>query len=493
MRLAVVGLSHEANTFAPVAAGLEKWQRAGILEGDQIREAHSTSRSIVAGFLAYQAEQPDVDVDPFVYSEITPMGVITSGAFEHLAGRMVTALREKGPWDGVLLPLHGAAVSERYLDADGELIGRVRAVVGPEVPIGVTLDMHANVSPTMVEHADVITVFQTNPHVDAFEQGLACARLVGRTVRGETGPSMALIDPPLVINILRQGTNDEPMAGLLRVAREHERRPGVLAVFVIEGFPYADVPEMGMSLLAITDGAARRASDTARSVARAAWERRHEFVGDALGVDDALTLAAASAPGPVLLLDVGDNVGGGSPGDSTHLLHAARRLGIRGVVQLLSDPEAVAECSARGVGSRVSLGVGGKTDDRHGAPLPVTGVVTAISDGRFEDPTPTHGGMRLFDMGPTVRVSSDDGFELILTSRPQMTRSQEQLRLVGLEPQDQRIIVAKGVHSPRAAFEPIAARLVWAATPGCTSADLSTFAYSRRRQPMFPFEPDVTW
>jgi microcystin degradation protein MlrC len=477
VRLALAGLSHEANTFAPVPADLEQWKRAGILEGDEIRAVHATARSIVAGCLAYAAQQPDVEVVPLVYSEITPMGAMSSSAFEHLASRMVGALREEAPWDGVLLALHGAAVSQRYLDADGELIRRVRAAVGPEVPIGVTLDMHANVSPEMVERADVITVFQTNPHVDAFEQGLACARLVGRTVRGEIRPAMALADPPLMINILRQGTDDEPMASLLRVAREHERRAGVLAVFVIEGFPYADVPEMGTSVLAITDSSAQLASDTARSVARTAWMRRAELAGDGLGVDEAVRRAAAAAHHPVVLLDVGDNVGGGSPGDSTHVLHAARRLGVRGVVQLLTDPEAVAGCTALGVG----------------APLPVAGVVTAISDGRFEDPTPTHGGVRFFDMGPTVRVTSDDGFELVLTSRPVMTRSQEQLRLVGLEPCDQQIIVAKGVHSPRAAFEPIAAQLIWAATPGCTSADLSMFSYARRRRPMYPFEPDTTW
>lgn len=493
MRLATAGFSHEANTFAPVAAGLEQWQRAGILRGDQIRDAYATSQSILAGYFDYESDQPDVDVVPLVYSRITPMGAITAEAFEHLADGIVAALGGQGPWDGVLMPLHGAAVSEQYLDADGELIRRVRDAVGPDVPIGATLDMHANVSQAMVEAADVLTIYQTNPHVDAHEQALSCARLIGRMIRGEIRPVMALADPPLAINILRQGTDDEPMAGLLQVAREHERRPDVLATFVSEGFPYADVPEMGMSFLAITDDDPALAEDTARALADAAWEKRHEFVGDGLSVDDALKRADSAAHGPVVLLDTGDNVGGGSPGDATHVLHAARRLGIGGLVQLLTDPEAVGECTRAGAGARVSLEVGGKTDDLHGAPLSVTGVVAVTSDGRFEDPTPTHGGARFFDMGPTVRLSTGDGFELVLTTTPQMTQSREQLRLVGLEPPDQKIIVAKGVHSPRAAFEPIASELVWAATPGCTSADLSTFSYTHRRRPMFPFEPDTTW
>ncbi|MFW6090757.1 MAG: M81 family metallopeptidase [Actinomycetota bacterium] len=493
MRLAVVGLSHEANTFAPVAADLDEWQRAGVLEGDRIRQVHAGARSALAGYLGYAAAHPDVEVVPLIYSEVTPMAPSTSRAFEHLAGRIVAALREHGPWDGVLMPLHGAAVSERYRDADGELLRRVRAAVGRGVPVGATLDMHANISPAMVEQADVITAFQTNPHVDASEQGFACARLIDRTIKGEVRPVMSLADPPLAINILRQGTAEAPMAELLQVAREHECRPGVLAVFVVEGFPYADVPEMGMSVLAVADANACLARDAAGAVAAAAWARRQEFVGDALGVDDALKRAAAAEHGPVVLLDVGDNVGGGSPGDSTHVLHAARRLGVGGVAALLTDPQAVAECSSAGAGARVSLSVGGKTDDRHGAPLPVTGVVAAFSDGRFDDPTPTHGGRRYFDMGPTVRLSTDDGFELVLISIPHGTVSREQLRIVALEPAEQKIIVAKGVHSPRAAFEPVAEELVWAATPGCTAADLSTLSYVHRRRPMFPFEPATPW
>ncbi|AYY13254.1 M81 family peptidase [Actinobacteria bacterium YIM 96077] len=489
MRLAAVGFGHEANSFAPVPATLQAWQHAGILEGAAIRERYASSESILAGFFGYEAEDPGVELVPLLFSWITPTGVSTREAYEHLAGRMVAALREAGPWDGVLMPQHGAAVAEHHLDADGETIRRVRDVVGGRVPIGVTLDLHANVSDAMVSHADVITVFQTNPHVDAREQGLACARLLGRQIRGEIEPVMALADVPLAINILRQGTSDEPMASLLRQAREEERRPGVLSVSVVEGFPYADVPEMGMSVLAVTDGDDALAGDVAYRIADAAWQRRAEFAGDAHGIDDALREADAAARGPVVLLDMGDNVGGGSPGDSTHVLHAARQLGIRGVAACLFDPRAAREAAAAGPGARVELEVGGRVDDRHGAPLPVAGEVVAVTDGKFEDPTPTHGGARFFDLGTSAGIRTDDGLALAVHSRPEGTRSQEQFRTLGIEPRHERIIVAKGVHSPRAAFEPLATRLIWVATPGATSADLSNFTYRYRRRPMFPFEP----
>jgi microcystin degradation protein MlrC len=399
---------------------------------------------------------------------------------------MTTALAAGGPWDGVLCGLHGAAVSERHLDADGELLRRIRSVVGPAVPVGAALDLHATVSPAMAGYADVITAFQTNPHVDAFEQGLACARLVGRTARGEIRPRLALAAPPLVIDILRQGTGEEPMAGVLARARELAARPGVLLVNVCEGFPYADVPELGMTFLAVADGDPELASEVAGELAGYAWRRRADFTGTATRLDEALTVAAAAGSGPVVLLDTGDNVPGGSPGDSTHILHAARRLGVSGIVQLLTDPAAVQACAAAGPGGVVHLEVGAPA-------LPVRGTVTSIGDGRFEDPTPTHGGIRFFDMGPTAGLRTDDGFDLILTSCPEGTLSLEQLRLVGLEPARQRIIVAKGVHSPRAAFAPIASALVEVATPGPTAADLSTFTYRHRRRPMFPFEPDAEW
>ncbi|NDL58834.1 M81 family metallopeptidase [Phytoactinopolyspora mesophila] len=493
MRLAAVGFGHEANSFAPVQASLDVWQRCGIFEGAAIRDRYATSESILAGFFAYEAEEPGVEIVPLVFSWLTPTGISTEEAFEHLTRRMLGALREHGPWDGVLLPQHGAAVAEHHLDADGEFISRVRDVVGPGVPVGVTLDMHANISDRMVRAADVITVFQTNPHVDAREQGLACARLIGRQIRGEIRPVLALADPPLVINILRQGTADEPMAGLLRLAREQERRPGILSVSVVEGFPYADVPEMGMSFLAIAEDDPGLAADVAQALAHAAWDMRESFVGDAHSIDDALLEAAAAPDGPVVILDMGDNVGGGSPGDSTHVLHAARRLAVGGLIESLYDPEAVQACAAAGVGGRVDLAVGGKVDNRHGAPFPITGEVIAVTDGKFEDPTPTHGGSRFFDLGASAGVRTDDGFELAIHSRPEGTRSQVQFRNVGIEPTEAKIIAAKGVHSPRAAFEPIATALIWVASPGSTSADLSSFTYRHRRRPMFPFEPDATW
>ena len=201
-----------------------------------------------------------------------------------------------------------------FPDADGEYIRRVREAVGPRVPIGVALDMHGNISRQMVENADITTVYQTNPHLDAYEQAMLCARLLLRTVRGEIRPRSAIATPPLLVNILRQGTSDAPMSDLLRIAEAERRRPGVLSLSVVEGYPYSDVAEMGMSFIAITDNGAALAGQIARRLADAAWEMRAELNTGGTPVDEALMRAARAPAGPIVLFDVGDNVGGGSPG-----------------------------------------------------------------------------------------------------------------------------------------------------------------------------------
>lgn len=354
MRIATLGISHEANTFSSVPASLDHWERSGILHGEQIIEQYATAQATISGFLALGQEDPNVHVEPLLFSRITPMGPITATAFEHLSDQMLNLLTQGGPWDGVLLALHGAAVSDEYPDADGEILRRVRQVLGPNVTVGLTLDMHANISPLMVRDADVVTVYQTNPHVDAREQALRAGRMVRDAIAGRLHPRMALQMVPVAINILRQGTDDFPVRALLDAARAAERRPGVLSVSVVEGYPYADVPEMGMSVVVIADDDDALAGEVAAELAELAWQVREHAQGTAVSIEDALRQAARAERGPVVLLDTGDNVGAGSPGDSTYLLAAAQRMAIPGVFCSLYDPEAVraaVQAGPRGVGS----------------------------------------------------------------------------------------------------------------------------------------------
>jgi microcystin degradation protein MlrC len=489
MRLATLGLAHETNTFSRVPADNEQFS---VLRGEELRQKHGSATTTLAGYFA-AADRLGFELVPLLFAVAGPIGTITKDAFDRIVGEMLALLEQHGPWDGVLMPQHGAAVSEDFPDADGEIVRRVRAMVGPNVPIGVSLDMHANVSQKVVEQSTVTTVYRTNPHLDAKERAQECADLIVRTIKGEIRPIQALEMPPLLVNIVKQFTGEEPMRGLVEGIDEVLARPGMLSASVAEGYPYADVDEMGMSFLAVHDGDAAAAREAACWLARRAWDRREALQGDVPSPTEALQYAASSARGPIVLMDVGDNIGGGSSADSTYLLAEAQRLGIRSFLQTLYDPEAVTHCVVAGVGSTVSIAVGGKTDDLHGSPVSVTGRVRTLFDGQYEDPMPTHGGWRFFDGGMTAVLDTDDGHTLVLTSKRTGNTSLEQMYSVGVRPERFKIVVAKGVVSPRPAYSRIAAEIVLVNTPGVTTSDLNFFTYRRRRKPLYPFEPDTSY
>lgn len=492
MRLAALGLSHETNTFSRVPADYAQFANGGIARGDEVVRRYGDSNATMAGFLE-AADRFGVEVVPLIMAITGPIGTITKDAFDRIVGEMLQLLRDHGPWDGVLLAQHGAAVSEEHPDVDGEVAARVRALVGPDVPVGMAIDMHANVSQRMIEHTTATVVYRSNPHLDPRPRALECAEIIVRTIRGEVRPVQALEMPPLVINIVKQFTGEEPMLGVVRDVEAALTRPGMLSASAAEGYPYADVAETGMSFLAVHDGDPQAAREEARWMARRAWDRREQFVGDIPSAEEALRRAAAVPAGPVVLMDVGDNIGGGSSADSTIILETAMRLGIRGLLQTLYDPEAVQACVAAGVGSELTLPVGGKTDDLHGRPVTVTGRVRVISDGTFEDTTPTHGGFRYFDGGTTVVLETTDDHTLVLESRRLGNTSLEQMYSVGVRPERKPICVAKGVISPRPAYSRVAKEIILVNTPGVTTADLSFFTFHRRRRPLYPFEPDATY
>ena len=517
MRIATLGISHETNTFSRVPAGYEQFEEVELLRGSEILERHADSAYTIAGYVEASRDL-GFELVPLMFARTGPIGTITKDAYDRLSGEMLGMLRDQGPWDGVLIANHGAAVSEEFPDMDAEMARAIREIVGPEVPVGITLDMHSNISRELIERTTACVVWRTNPHLDTRIRGRKTADLIYRAALGEITPVQWIETPPMLVNIVRQFTGEEPMMGLVADAVAANERPGILDTSVAEGYPYADVEEMGMSFIAIADGDLDIARDAARWMARRAWPQRAELNVSVPSVTEALTMAeqryvgrkpegvtnfvpsdgtALSAPvadsdhshlGPIVLMDVGDNIGGGSSADSTFILAEAKRLGVKGLLQSLYDPEAVAACVSAGVGAEVTLEVGGKTDDMHGDPVRVTGKVRAISDGNFEETRPIHGGYRYFSAGTCVRLDTTDGHTLLLTARRSGNTSREQMYHIGIWPETYRVVVAKGVVSPRPAYQPIAAEVILVNTPGVTTADLSTFTYHRRRVPLYPFE-----
>lgn len=488
MRFAITGIMHESNSFAPDQTGLDAFT---VTEPDRLVREHADAASSITGYLQ-ACEQAGVEAVPLSHARATPAGPVTADAYATLLDNMLAELEANGPFDGVLLALHGAMVAEGQDDADGEILRRVRELVGPDVPVVASLDMHANVSKGMVEHATTLVVWRTNPHVDPAPRSREAAEVAIAVARGEALPVSALRQIPVGLNILRQYTDDEPMVSLVAELERVVEQPGVLTASLAEGYPWADVEAMGMAVLVVTNDDQELADRLADELTAKVWERRDEFDAQGVPIDEAVRRAMEAPQRPVLLLDVGDNIGGGSPGDSVAILNEVLRQQATDVVASVSAPDAVAACVAAGVGAHVDLEVGAATDPSIGPPARLQGVVRVISDGTFEDPNPTHGGRRYYDVGTTVVVDLGNNVKVLLTTVPVSSHSPKQLTSVGLDPMSFKAIIAKGVNSPLAGYTPIIADRMFVDTPGCTAASLDGLTYTRRRRPMLPFETDTT-
>jgi microcystin degradation protein MlrC len=491
MRVGIIALLQESNTFLAGRTTLADFEREVLCEGEEVRRRFAGSHHEVGGFFA-GLDDAGIEAVPIFAARALPGGVVAADAFDELIRRMLAALDRAGPLAGLLVAPHGATVAENAPDADGHWLAAVRERVGLKVPMIGTLDLHANLSQRMVAACDALIPYRTNPHLDQRDRGREAADLMARTLRGMVRPVLAASFPPLAVNIERQATAEAHWQRVLAGAEVQRLFPGLLTNGLLHGFPYADVPEMGAAVVAVADADRAVAQGMANELARYWWGCRHEFVGRLIGIGEAVDRAAA-LDGPVCLLDMGDNVGGGSPGDGTVLAHELHRRQLGPSCVVLADRESQQAARAAGVGNRVRLRAGGKTDARHGEPLDAEFTVRGLSDGTFAEPDPRHGGFTRFDQGPTAVVESDTGLTLVLTTNRVPPFSLGQLTSCGLDPARFRVLVAKGVHAPVAAYSPVCTHLIRVNTPGVTSADLSRFEYRHRRRPMFPFEPDTAW
>ena len=489
MRIGIISLMHESNTFISTPTTLEDFRRQALLTREEVVEHWAESHHEIGGFLEGVRNGSQQPV-PIFSAWATPGGPVTSDAYDSMLRTMLSELDVAGPLDGLLLAPHGAGVCESHRDMDGHWLSVVRDRMGPDFPIIATLDPHANLSQRMVNACDACIAYRSNPHLDQRQVGLQAADLMLRTLRGECRLTQAASFPTVAINIEKQTTAEPPCRLLYDVADEMLKRDVVLSNSVVLGFPFADVEEMGTSFIVVTDGDEKQAQECADQLAGDLWDRRQQFTADLLGIDDAIDLALRSQM-PVCLLDMGDNVGGGSAADSTFLAHALHARGVPRSFICLYDPPSVQQARAAGVGHRLELRMGAKTDQLHGTPLEAVVTVRGLYDGTFQETEVRHGGRRWGAMGDTAIVETDDRMTIQLTSLRNFPFSLQHIRCCGLDPASFQILVAKGVIAPAAAYREVCPTLVRVNTPGVTSADLGSFIYRWRRRPMFPFEEDA--
>ncbi|NRB54849.1 MAG: M81 family metallopeptidase [Salinicola sp.] len=483
-RIAVGGFLHETNTFAPSPATYEDFLRGGgappLSEGEAIFAAVADSNIGLCGFVD-AAESRAWTLIPTLWTAASPSAHVTEDAFERIVLRLLSGMREAMPLDGVYLDLHGAMVAEHLDDGEGELLSRVRGLVGDEVPIVVSLDLHGNVTPTMVEQADRLIAYRTYPHVDMAETGARCAAAMAVLLASDKRPAKAFRQLDFLMPIAWQCTAEEPCRSLYAevTAMESESLP---SISFLTGFPAADFAHCGPSV--IVYGMDRASADAAADALTALVAAQESaFSGRVFepeeGVREAMRLAEDAAR-PVVIADTQDNPGAGGNSDTVGMLKAlvacrARRAAIGNVF----DPAAARAAHEAGVGAVVRLALGGRSGVPGDSPLEAAFTIEALSDGRFVAPGPYYGGGRL-DMGPSACLRIDEVRIVVVSSKAQLA-DLAMYRSVGIEPLEQAILVNKSSVHFRADFAPIAETILVCAAPGPMAVDPADLPWQRLR------------
>lgn len=492
MRIVTARVNHETNTFSALSTPLPAFNP---LWGADALAAGRESTTALGAFIRF-AEARGANVVVPVSAHANPSGPVADAAFEALVTAILDAVRPG--CDAILLDLHGAMVTMSHDDGEGEMLARIRALA-PGVPLGVSLDLHGNITRAMVENCDAIAGFKTYPHVDMAETGDLVAGIVGRMLDEGLAPARAWIHPPMLAHTLRMDTRVAgPMRDAVEAARAAETRPGVLAATIFGGFSLADLFEAGVSVTvtAETQGAA---DEAAADLAAGLWAARHDFVYAEAPLADSLAAAKAAlaepGDGPVLLLDHGDNCMSGGTCDVMDVLAAALDAGLDGIVAgPICDPQAVAALHAAGVGAQVDLDLGNRVPLPGFAPqspLRVAGTVAGLSDGAYVITGPTYTG-QLCGMGRAAVIDTGTA-RILVAEQPHEPWDLAVFTSVGIDPAAARVLILKSRMYCRPVFEPIARAVVECASRGVTSSDYRLFPFEKLARPIFPLDPDAVW
>ncbi len=492
-KIFTASVMHETHTFCITPTTLDRFKETCYLRDGEIPTAMRGTRGEWGAVFDLADEFGWTLVHP-VAAFAQPAGTVTDEAFEHFADLIIQSLKRSLPVDGVLLPLHGAMVVDSFDDAEGELLARIRAVIGRKIPIAVSLDLHANATEGMARDADIITTYRTTPHTDMYEAAERAGRLLERTLRGEIRPKIHRAQAPVMFGIDEGRTiaGWGPMIEMLAKVKQAEAEtPGVLDIAVNAGFAWADTPFTGPTVLVNGDGDDARHQALADRLVQHAWDTRGVYTIDFLPIAEGIRIAREprSGPGPLLVGDYTDNPGGGGHGDGTNFLKALLESDVEdAVVGCIADPDSARIGRAAGIGATVTLDLGGKVDPRFGGtPLRVTGKVTAMADGVYTrkgkyatGTAGTIGPSFLLDLG-RVRV--------IVSSIKSQIDDREQFRMFGVVPETTNVLLCKASNHFRADFEPMARKLIYIDSGGIVSRNFAQFPYAKVRRPIWPLDP----
>ncbi len=490
MRIVTGGICHETSTFANTPTTLRDFEEGfGLFRGTEMIARFRGANTCVGGFID-GAAQRGFELIPLLWTFAYPGGLIRREDYETLQGEFLERLRAeqaRGPVDGALLDLHGAMVVEGLDDADADFLAAVRKTLGDDRPIIVTTDLHGNHTPRRVELADAIIGYDSYPHIDMAERGREAAELMFQTLQGRVRPVTAIRPLPLFWSTACQVTAHPPMDEVLRRVHQLEERPGVLSVSIATGFPWADVPDMGPSVLAVADNDRSLAQATADELGEWIWENRRRWYKPPLSVRQALEQGEQVGRYPIILADHADNTGGGAPGDSTEILRTFLELELDDALILyIVDPTVVEQAHQAGVGRRLSLEVGGKSHPLQGPPVPMDVEVMAVSEGAFTYDGPMYAGLT-GNMGRSAWLRQGGVSVVVVTAREQPL-GPAFARTLGIDCARMKYIAVKSSAHFRASFEPIAGSIWNVDAQAIHTHDFAKLPYRKRTRPMFPLE-----
>jgi microcystin degradation protein MlrC len=485
---------HETNTFSVQKTDMALWRRRDFHRDNEIPVAFRGTRSALGATFEAADKFGWTLIHP-VSANANPSGIVTDDAFDQIGGLMLQAAERQKPIDGVLLHLHGAMVVDSYEDGEGELLARLRRVLGPDVPIVVTLDLHANVTQLMADNASALIAFRTYPHVDQYERAWQGAELLERAMQGEVKPKTVIARRPMIYGLDRGRHQKGPMAELIGKGEMLEQSGEALVVSICAGFSRANICDVGPSVTVTVDMARGDARPRGQKVAEDymdyAWQTRDYESFKLLPVAEAVARAKAGKPGdkPLVVADYTDNPGGGGYGDATAFLKGLVEAGVESVAfHAICDPEAVMAGMRAGVGMPTTIALGGKTDPAMGGgPLSLTGEVTHLTNGKFIAYGPMGGGVER-DYGPSM-VFRVGGIDIICITNNGQAVDLAQFTSLGIDPTRYTTVCVKSMQHFRAAFEPIAREVILVDTGALCSEHYTPELFDKVRRPVWPLDP----
>lgn len=489
-RFLIAMMKHETNTFSPVVTNLQRFRSWGLYEDEAVVAAYRGTNHPTAAYIDL-AEAMNAEIVSPVAAEAMPGGYVQKEAYQYLTGRILDAIRSKGPFDAILLDLHGAMVPEGMDEGgEGPLLAAIRKLA-PKTPIGVTFDMHGNMTQETMDNADVVLCYKHYPHTDMAAVGRTTADIIRRMILGEVKPVISWGQAGILAQTLRMGTADEPMKTAQAMTRKAEKQKGILAASVFGGFPMADIPDAGLSVVIVADDDRKKADKVRDTILSYCREQKQEWIYNHENLPDAVRRAAGANNFPVILLDHADNVGSGGTSDSMMVIKEVLRQKLDGVaVATVYDPDAVKAMAAAGIGATVTLDLGGKSDmpsiGHKAEPLRLTGKVKRLSDGEWIVRGPMYTGSKVTS-GPTA-VFETGGMQIVVTSLHHEPWDIGIFTHIGIDPQHCRYLLLKSRIHYRAGFEPIGKMTVTLDGIGVTTSDNRLLKFTKLKRPIYPLD-----